>query len=66
MIKKSKLKFDSNIYGKKFFFLRYRGRFLDDDDDDDLINMESSYHQIEKEEDFRYIKKQFLKTKKNI
>ncbi len=36
-----------------FFHLRYRGRFLyDDDDDDDLRNMESSFDQIEKEEDF--------------
>jgi hypothetical protein len=34
-------------------FFRYRGRYLDDDDD--LRNMESSFDQIEKEEDFRYI-----------
>jgi hypothetical protein len=37
-----------------FSFSRYRARFLDDDDDD-LRNMESSYDQIEREEDFRYI-----------
>lgn len=33
---------------------KYRGRFLDDDDDD-LRNMESSYAQIQREEDFRYV-----------
>ena len=34
------------------FAVRYRGRFLDDDDDDDLQHMESSFDQIQKEEDF--------------
>ena len=32
---------------------RYRARILRDDDDDDLRNMESSFDQIEKEEDYR-------------
>lgn len=39
---------------------RYRNRFLDDDDEEDLSNMESSFDQIEREEDFRYAPKETL------
>ncbi len=65
---KTNFRFDKeksvNIYfsismKKICLFLRYRGRFLDDDEDD-LRHMESSFDQIEKEEDFRYILQKFL------
>ncbi|CAF1555098.1 unnamed protein product, partial [Adineta steineri] len=36
----------------RFDTTKYRGRFLHDEEDD-LRNMESSFDQIEKEEDFR-------------
>ncbi len=53
MIKKSKLILKCKSLKIINLFFRYRGRYLDDEDD--LRNMESSFDQIEKEEDFRYI-----------
>jgi len=53
LIKKSKLILEWKSLKIINLFFRYRGRYLDDEDD--LRNMESSFDQIEKEEDFRYI-----------
>lgn len=47
--------FISNINATCALGFRYRARFLDDDED--LKNMESSYDQIEREEEFRYVSK---------
>lgn len=55
MIKKGKFFIsiwqNNNNNNKFLFYLRYRRRIIDDDDED-LRHMESSFDQIEREEDY--------------